>query len=248
MKLQIKLRYQLPFSQYPADFQTQFSGSDKAHASLPEGSAKQIVMQAQAWKPVRALLPFTSWMWVGPVRQSNTSLTPFPAPHYPQCFTRYQPLPLPSLTQKKKKRGETSTPTAHHISSVTGDCLRQTACSSTSWGSCPVPAQRFQTMMDLLWGTLYIVLLSPAQGFDRPNPTDLKRSAKNLHLRWYRCRPITQEEYISFYRVNLFVAEQDNFEIKIKPPQSNQSKFHIQAPRSAWLLAWTVQGTAVCVS
>lgn len=205
----------MPFSQYPADLQKQFSGSDKAHVSLPEGSAKQIVMQAQAWKPVSVLLPFTPWMWVGPVKQSNTSLTPLPAPHYPQCFTRYQPLPLPSLTQRKRKK---------KMEDIHPHCPPKTISKRRQYqADSPLPAQAGEVVQCqlrcfkpwwILSEALYFLLWCPALGFDRPNPTDLRRSAKNLHLRWYRCRPTIQKEYISVYRINLFVAEQDNFEKK----------------------------------
>lgn len=73
-------------------------------------------MQVQVWKPLSVLLPFTSWMWASPVGQTPPSL-PFAAPHYPQCFTRHQPLPLPSLTQrksKKRRRHPSPLPTKHH--------------------------------------------------------------------------------------------------------------------------------------
>lgn len=89
--------------------------------------------------------------------EANTSLTPFPAPHYPQCFTRYQLLLLPSLTQRKSKKKEGSHPspwpTKYHQwkQSLSG----QQPAPSISWGSCPVPAQVFQTIRDVLRDTLY---------------------------------------------------------------------------------------------
>lgn len=151
--------------------------------------------------------------------EANTSLTPFPAPHYPPAVLHQVPTsspPLPHSKKKKKKEGRhpSPLPTKYHQWKET-ESGRQPA-PSTSWGSCPVPAQ-FQTMMDVLWGTLYFLLWSPALGFDRPNPTGLMRSAKNLHLRLYRCSPTTQKEYTQVCRINLLLPNKITLKKKLNP-------------------------------
>lgn len=102
---------------------------------------------------------------------------------------------------------------------------------SMSWGSCPVPAQAFQTITATPCALSWDLHAKICQS----EPADIRRSARNLHLRRCRCRRTTQKQHPPLCRRDLFVAEHRNSKIKSKQrlnPLNPTNPSNAQAPKN----------------